>query len=109
MVKRRLNDKDEELLIKNLLGQIEFLKQELKSKDAITKMIFFLSGFSSQTLTIHRTAGVGRGPSFIPLYHFHPLTYIKAFICNFGNILEFWKTTDKMLIINLRGKIIFNA
>ena len=26
---------------------------------------FFLSGFSSQTLTIHRTAGEGRGPSFI--------------------------------------------
>ena len=26
---------------------------------------FFLSGFSSQTLTIHRTAGEGRGLSFI--------------------------------------------
>ena len=31
---------------------------------------FFLSGFSSQTLMIHRTAGEGRGPSFFPLYHF---------------------------------------
>ena len=40
MVKKRLNDKDDELLIKNL-DQIEFLKQELKSKDAITKIIFF--------------------------------------------------------------------
>ena len=45
---------------------------------------FFLSGFSSQTLTIHRTAGEGRGPSFIPLYHFHLLTNIETFICNFA-------------------------
>ena len=48
------------------------------------KDFFFLSGFSSQTLTIHRTAGEGRGPSFIPLYHFHPLTNIETFICNFA-------------------------
>ena len=39
VVKKRSNDKDDELLIKNLLNQIEFLKQELKSKDAIIKMI----------------------------------------------------------------------
>ena len=39
MVKKRSNDKDDELLIKNLLDQIEFLKQELKSKDAIIKII----------------------------------------------------------------------
>ena len=45
---------------------------------------FFLSGFSSQTLTIHRTAVEGRGPSFIPLYYFHPLTNIETFICNFA-------------------------
>ena len=45
---------------------------------------FFLSGFYSQVLTIHRTAGEGRGPSFIPLYHFHPLTNIETFICNFA-------------------------
>ena len=45
---------------------------------------FFLSGFSSQTLTIHRTEGEGRAPSFIPLYHFHPLTNIETFICNFA-------------------------
>ena len=32
-------------------------------------IFFFLSGFSSQTLTIHRTAGKGRGPSFI-LFNF---------------------------------------
>ena len=45
---------------------------------------FFLLGFLSQTLTIHRTAGEGRGPSFIPFYHFHPLTNIQTFICNFA-------------------------
>ena len=39
MVKKRTNDKDDELLIKNLLDQIDFLKQELKNKDAIIKMI----------------------------------------------------------------------
>ena len=37
--KKRSNDKDVELLIENLLDQIEFLKQELKSKHAIIKMI----------------------------------------------------------------------
>ena len=37
---------------------------------------FFLSEFFSQTLTIHRTAGERRGPSFIPLYQFHPLMNI---------------------------------
>ena len=39
MVKKRQNDKDDELLIKNLLNQIEFLKRELKIKYAIIKMI----------------------------------------------------------------------
>ena len=39
MGKNRSNDRDDELLIKNLLHQIEFLKQELKSKDTIIKMI----------------------------------------------------------------------
>ena len=39
MVKKISKDKDDEFLIKNLLDQIELLKQELKSKDAIIKMI----------------------------------------------------------------------
>ena len=34
-------------------------------------VFFFYQAFLSQTLTTHRTAGEGRGPSFIPLYHFH--------------------------------------
>ena len=39
MVKKRSNNKDDELLIKNLLDQIEILKQILKSKDTIIKII----------------------------------------------------------------------
>ena len=39
MVKKRSNDKDDKLLIKKLLDQMEFLKQELKSKDTIIKTI----------------------------------------------------------------------
>ena len=46
--------------------------------------IFFYQGFLSQTLTIDRIAGEGKGPSFIPLYHFHPLTNIQIFIGNFA-------------------------
>ena len=45
---------------------------------------FFLSGFFSRTLAIHRTAGEGRGPSFILLSHFHLLTNIQTIICNFA-------------------------
>ena len=45
---------------------------------------FFLSGFSLQTLTIHRAAGEGRGTCFTPLCHFHPLTNIEILICNFA-------------------------
>ena len=51
----------------------------------LSVLFFFLSGFSSQTLTIHRTAGEGRGPSFITLYHFHPLTNIQTFLWNFAS------------------------
>ena len=44
--------------------------------DQVLFILFFQSEFFSQTLMIHRTAGEGRGPSFIPLYQFHPLTNI---------------------------------
>ena len=39
MVKKRSNDEDDELLIKNVFNQIEFLKQKLKCKDTIIKKI----------------------------------------------------------------------
>ena len=42
---------------------------------------FFLSGFSSQTQDYSQDS---RGPFFIPLYHFHPLTNIETLICNFA-------------------------
>ena len=47
-------------------------------------IFFFYQGFLSQTLTSQRTAGEGRGSFFIPLYHFHPLTNIQIFMCNFA-------------------------
>ena len=58
MVKKRSNDKDDELLIKNLLDQIEFLKQELKSKDAIIKMILenYRQNTDYKPQTIKKTA-----------------------------------------------------
>ena len=51
--------------------------------DSAVFCFFFYQGFLSQTLTTHRTAGEGRGPLFIPIYHFHPLTNIQTFMCNF--------------------------
>ena len=61
---------------------IIFLLQKLQT--LVTDSFFFYQGFLSQTLTIHRTEGEGKGPSFIPLYHFHLLTNIQAFINNFA-------------------------
>ena len=61
---------------------IIFLLQKLQT--LVTDSFFFYQGFLSQTLTIQRTAGEGNGPSFIPLYHFHLLTNIQAFINNFA-------------------------
>ena len=49
-----------------------------------SSIFFFYQGFFSRTLTTHRTAGEGRRPFSIPLYHLHPLTNIQAFICNFA-------------------------
>ena len=50
----------------------------------IEVIFFFYQGFLSRTLITHRTAGEGRGPPFIPPCHFHPLTNIQTFICNFA-------------------------
>ena len=35
---------------------------------------------AQQALMIHRAVGEGGTPSFIPPYHFHPLTNIQTFI-----------------------------
>ena len=42
-------------------------------------LFFFYQSFLSSTLTTQRTAEEGRGPSFIPLFHFQSLTSIKTF------------------------------
>ena len=47
-------------------------------------IFFFYKCFLSRTLATHRTAGEGRGSSFLPLYHFHPLTNIHTYIYNFA-------------------------
>ena len=63
------------LLHENILGM-----QKMFSDSAF----FFLSGFSfTDTDDSQDRRGRG-GSSFIPLYHFHPLTNIQTFICNFA-------------------------
>ena len=60
-------------------------ENHLKTALSIWGFFYFFSiGFLSWTLTTHRTAGQGRRPFFIPLYHFLPLTNIQTFICNFA-------------------------
>ena len=54
----------------------------LWSADLSKSFIFYMS-FHSRTLTIHKTTGEGRDPSFIPLCYFHLFTNIWTFICNF--------------------------
>ena len=49
--------------------------------------ICFSTRFFFQTLTIHRTAGKGRGPSFIPLYH---ITYLWTFRHLFATLHLRW-------------------
>ena len=65
---------------KLIQNNIKHLYADFKVRTAFC----FYQGFLSLTLTTHRTAGKGRGPSFILLYHFHPLTNIQTFICNFA-------------------------
>ena len=45
--------------------------------------IYILSGFSFTDTDDSQDSREGREPSFIPLYHFHLLTNIETFICNF--------------------------
>ena len=81
----------------NLLNSLSDVSPHWYSKDqllwdlagkrlsgVLIKDFFFCQGFLLRTLTSHRRAGEGRGPFFIPLYHFHPLTNIQTFICNFA-------------------------
>ena len=61
-----------------------------KFEDLLTYLLvfllvfFFYQSFLSRTMKTHRTAGEGRGSSFIPFYHFHQLTNIQTFVCSFA-------------------------
>ena len=55
--------------------------ESVASKASAVFLFFFYQGAYSQThRTAHRRAGNRRGPFFIPLYHFSPLTNIPTFI-----------------------------
>ena len=68
----------------------------------------FYQDFLSQQLTTHRKPREGKGPSLIPLYHFHQPTNIQTFICNFVHEMAItylppyqitiWLIDDVMLI-----------
>ena len=61
------------------------IKKGINKHMSMKLFLFFYQDFLSRAQTIHRTAGEGRGPSFILLYHFHPLMNIQTFICNFAS------------------------
>ena len=54
-----------------------FLKISSPNTHYTSYVISFYQVFLSQTLTKHRTAGEQSGSSFVPFYHFHPLTNIQ--------------------------------
>ena len=63
------------------LKEAVFRNCGLKYEYIYIYIYIFYQGFLSRTLTTHRTAQEGKGPSFIPCYHFHPLTNIYLQLC----------------------------
>ena len=61
-------------------------------------IFLFYQSFLSRTLTTRRTAGQRRGPSFIPLYQFEPLTKIQKLICNLSAPICMWDSYHIFLI-----------
>ena len=61
-------------------------------------VFFFYQGFCSWILMTHRTAGEGRGPFFIPIYHFNRLRNFQTFICNFA--CEMTITNDYNIVMD---------
>ena len=61
-------------------------------------IFLFYQGFLSRTLTTHRTTGQRRGPYFIPLYHFHPLTNIQKRIWSLSAPICTWDSYHIFLI-----------
>ena len=69
--------------IKSLAKTLKYIGPWLKScKTAIDVptifFFFFYQGFLSRTLTTHRTAGEGRGPFSIPLFHSRTFRHLCA-------------------------------
>ena len=61
--------------------RIVFFAENIQVTDSKLCIFFFSIRVFFTGTDVHRTAGEGRRPSFIPLYHFHPLTNIETFIC----------------------------
>ena len=58
-----------------------YLKGKVQQNSNVQCIFFlFYQGFLSRTLTTYRTAGEGRGPFFIPFYHFR-LMYLRCASC----------------------------
>ena len=53
-------------------------------KPTYREIFFCYQGYLHSHWRFTGQQGKEGGPSFIPLYHFHPLTNIETFICNFA-------------------------
>lgn len=77
--------RDTLLKVLQIIGNIIYTSLSFRRDiENLLSNFFSIRLFFSQTLTIYRTAGEGRAPSFIPLYHFHPLKNIQTLICTFA-------------------------
>ena len=65
-------------------GNAQFVFLYNPPKSSVNVCLFFLSGFFFIDTDDSQDSRGREGPSFIPLYHFHPLTNIETFICNFA-------------------------
>ena len=69
----------------NIMTMVVAICKNIKKFNRVNrKQLNILKIFQSISLTTHRTAEERRGPFSIPLYHFHPLTNIQTFMCNFA-------------------------
>ena len=78
----------EESYLPNWLSIFHMLVEEILSP---TPFFFFYQGFSFTDTDDSQDSRGREGTSFIPLYHFHPLTNIQIFICYRKNIYRLVK------------------
>ena len=69
---------------KDVTLQLAYTMDQHESYSAFSDIYFFLSGFSFTHTDGSQDSRGREGPSFILLYHFHLLTNIQTFICNFA-------------------------